>query len=59
LPGPPYPHADVEAIWRFFMAGLREAAASHAIEDIVVTSHGATLALVEHPGQHAGTAASA
>ncbi|MDQ0396188.1 FGGY-family carbohydrate kinase [Labrys monachus] len=46
LPAPPYPHADVEAIWRFLMAGLREAARHHAIEDIVVTSHGATLALV-------------
>src|ERR1700729_4373516 len=46
LPGPAYPHADVEAIWRFLMKGLREAGVNHAIEDIVVTAHGATLALI-------------
>jgi len=50
LPGPPYPHADVEAIWRFFLAGLAEAARLHAIDDIAVTSHGATLALVGEEG---------
>ena len=50
LPGPPYPHVDTEAIWRFALIGLREAAAAHAIECLVVTAHGAsvTLAGAEH-----------
>ncbi|MDZ5451351.1 sugar kinase [Labrys sp. ZIDIC5] len=46
LAGPPYPHADVEAIWRFLMEGLRQAGAEHAIADIAVTTHGAAMALI-------------
>ncbi len=45
LPGPPYPHVDTEAIWRFALIGLREAAAAHAIECLVVTAHGASVTL--------------
>ncbi|CAM5775727.1 carbohydrate kinase [Labrys miyagiensis] len=50
LPGPPYPHADVEAIWRFFLDGLRAAGAEHAIGDIAVTTHGAAMALIGEDG---------
>lgn len=50
LPGPPYPHADVEAIWSFFIEGLREAAARFAITDVVVTTHGATSVLIDDAG---------
>ena len=46
LPGPPYPHLDVETIFAFFLATLREAVAAHRIDDIVVTAHGATAAMV-------------
>ena len=46
LPGPPYPHADTDAIWAFCLAGLREAGATHVIDAIVVTTHGATAALI-------------
>jgi sugar (pentulose or hexulose) kinase len=46
LPGPPYPHADVEAIWRFLLDGLREAGARHPIADIAITTHGAAMALL-------------
>jgi sugar (pentulose or hexulose) kinase len=46
LPGPPYPHADVEAIWSFCLDALRAAAAMHDIDAIVVTTHGATAALI-------------
>ena len=50
LPGPPFPHLDVEAIWRFFLDALIEAARHHAIADIVVTTHGATATLVDEAG---------
>jgi sugar (pentulose or hexulose) kinase len=50
VPGPPYPHADVEAIWRFFLDALREAASVHPIGTIVVATHGATAALVDGEG---------
>jgi sugar (pentulose or hexulose) kinase len=50
LPGPPYPHADVEAIWRFFMAALREANLAHPIGTIVPTTHACAGALIDERG---------
>jgi sugar (pentulose or hexulose) kinase len=50
LAGPPYPHADVEAIWRFFVATLREANAAAPIATIVPTTHGCAGALVGKSG---------
>jgi sugar (pentulose or hexulose) kinase len=50
LPGPPYPHADVEAIWNFLIDGLRRAGGEYAIADITVTAHGAALALLGEDG---------
>lgn len=50
LPGPPYPHADVDGIWAFFIAGLEEANRLHPIGALVVTTHGATIALVDEQG---------
>ncbi|MBR0827756.1 sugar kinase [Bradyrhizobium manausense] len=46
LPGPPYPHEDVESAWNFFLDALREAARTHQISAIVPTAHGAAGALV-------------
>lgn len=46
LPGPPYPHVDTEAIWRFTRESLREAQRIAPVEAIVTTAHGATGALV-------------
>ena len=46
LPGPPYPHADTGKIWAFCLAALREAGVAHDIDAIVVTTHGATGALI-------------
>jgi sugar (pentulose or hexulose) kinase len=46
-PAPPYPHEDTEAIWRFCMASLREAAQNHMIDAIVVTTHGASVVLAD------------
>ncbi|MDQ0468242.1 FGGY-family carbohydrate kinase [Labrys wisconsinensis] len=50
LPGPPYPHADVELVWRFALEALREAAAACSVDALVVTTHGASAALVDDEG---------
>ncbi|GLR84647.1 FGGY-family carbohydrate kinase [Bradyrhizobium iriomotense] len=46
LPGPPYPHEDVESAWNFFLDALREAARTRQISAIVPTAHGAAGALI-------------
>ena len=46
LPGPPYPHEDVEAAWAFFLDALREARRAHKITALVPTAHGAAGALI-------------
>ena len=50
LPGPPYPHADTEGLWRFLLDGMREIGARHPVEAIAVTTHGATAALIDAAG---------
>lgn len=46
LPGPPYPHEDVESAWTFLLDALREAARTHQVSAIVPTAHGAAGALI-------------
>jgi sugar (pentulose or hexulose) kinase len=46
-PGPPYPHADVETIWRFLLKSLEEANEANRIAAVVVTTHGCAAALVD------------
>jgi sugar (pentulose or hexulose) kinase len=41
-----YPHYDVERLWHFICASLRELGARHAIHAISVTTHGASAALL-------------
>jgi sugar (pentulose or hexulose) kinase len=52
--GPPYPHADVEAIWAFLIAALRDANARQAIDAqidaIVTTTHACAGALIDEAG---------
>jgi sugar (pentulose or hexulose) kinase len=50
LPGPPYPHFDVEGHWQFLLAGLRDFHASHGIAAISITTHGACAALLDAQG---------
>ncbi len=50
LPGPPYPHADTEGIWRFVLEGMAALQARHGIGAVVATTHGATAALVDAGG---------
>lgn len=46
LPGPPYPHEDVDSAWGFFLAVLSEAARAHKIGALIPTAHGAAGALI-------------
>jgi sugar (pentulose or hexulose) kinase len=46
LPGPPYPHEDVEGAWHFFVDALREVGREHKVDAIVPTAHGAAGALI-------------
>jgi len=46
LPGPPYPHADVEGLWAFILDGLAAVAGARPLAGIAVTTHGATAALM-------------
>ena len=47
---PPYPHFDVDSIWRFLGASLREATAKFKIETLVPTTHGASGAVMNDDG---------
>lgn len=51
LPGPPYPHFDVEGHWEFFLHHLRVFHADWGIDAISVTTHGASAALLDGSGQ--------
>ena len=42
----PYPHYDVEGLWRFLTAALKRAGKAAPIDAISVTTHGASIALV-------------
>ena len=43
----PYPHLDVDGLWHWMLEAMRDSAAQHRIEHIIVTTHGATAALIE------------
>lgn len=50
LPGPPYAHHDVDAIWQWLLGGLKRLAAQQPITAISITTHGATAAVLA--GEH-------
>ncbi|MEL6644150.1 MAG: FGGY-family carbohydrate kinase [Pseudomonadota bacterium] len=50
LPGPPYPHFDVEGHWAFLLEGLASFHAAHGIDAITITTHGASGALLAKDG---------
>lgn len=50
LPGPPYPHVDVEKIWNFLGSSLREATKRFKIETLIPTTHGASGAVMNEQG---------
>lgn len=50
LPGPPYPHFDVEGHRAFILDGLARFHADHGVQAISVTTHGAAGALIAKDG---------
>ena len=50
LPGPPYPHFDVEGHWQFLLDGLASFHVEFGIEAIAITTHGAAGALIAADG---------
>ena len=46
IDGPPYRHLDVDGLWNFYIAALQDAARETVIGRIVVTTHGATVAVL-------------
>jgi len=50
LPGPPYPHFDVEGIWDWFLEGLAEFSRKAEIAAISTTTHGAAIAVLGEDG---------
>ena len=50
LKGPPYPHFDVETLWAFLLDALAEFNKEHGIDAIIVTTHGASGALIAADG---------
>src|SRR5205085_980498 len=50
VPGPLYPHADVEKIWEFLLGALAEANKVNGIAAIVPTTHGCAAALIDDQG---------
>jgi len=49
-----YPHYDVEGIWQWVLAGIKEATAQYAVSAVVITTHGATAALIDRNEPGAG-----
>lgn len=50
LPGPPWPHFDVDCIWAFLLDAMADFHQSHGIDAISITTHGACAALIGHDG---------
>lgn len=50
LPGPPYPHFDIDSLWDFFLDSLTALHADHGIERISITTHGACFVLLDADG---------
>lgn len=50
LPGPPWPHFDVEGHWEFILEGLADFHREHGVTAISVTTHGACAALLATDG---------
>jgi len=47
LTGAPYPHADIDGIWRWMLQVFRACAGEFGVAAIAVSTHGATAALVD------------
>lgn len=50
LPGPPWPHFDLEGHWDFFLQHLADFHAAHGVDAISVTTHAASAVLLDRAG---------
>ena len=50
LPGPPWAHFDLDGHWQFLLGGLRDFHASHGVDAIAITAHGASCVLLDANG---------
>ncbi|GGX50915.1 carbohydrate kinase [Tateyamaria omphalii] len=50
IPRPPWPHFDVDGHWSFLLNGLARFHATHRVDAISITTHGAAIALIGHDG---------
>ncbi|SFG25177.1 Sugar (pentulose or hexulose) kinase [Palleronia marisminoris] len=50
LPGPPWPHFDLDGHWDFLLDALTRMQAEHGIDAISVTTHGAAAVLLDKDG---------
>ena len=50
LAAPPYPHFDVDTIWRFILDGLERFQKAHGVDAISIATHGAACALIAPDG---------
>jgi sugar (pentulose or hexulose) kinase len=48
--GPPWPHFDTEGHWAFLLNGLGKFHLKHRVDAISITTHGASIALLEENG---------
>lgn len=51
LPGPPYPHFDIDGIWHWVLDALSRAGRDHAIDAILPVTHGAAAVPVDSGGE--------
>lgn len=51
LPGPPWPHFDVDGIWDFLLGAMARLHQRYGIHAISITTHGACAALIGHDGK--------
>ncbi len=51
LDAPPWPHFDLDALWRFFRQALAGFQARYGIDAISVTTHGASAVLLDRDGE--------
>ncbi|MEP1208100.1 MAG: FGGY-family carbohydrate kinase [Rhizobiaceae bacterium] len=50
LPGPPWPHFDIDGHWEFLLSALTQFHSEHGIDAISITTHGACAALLDADG---------
>ncbi len=51
LPGPPWPHFDLDGHWEFFLHHLAAFQADHGVDAVSVTTHGASAVLLAADGR--------